>query len=254
MTAPGVWPMMSVLRRTIVPAVAIGMLALSLATVTAQARASANPEAAPAVAPRQSLVTLLRSQVPREAADPASDALPRITAARPLTRVRTVVPVLEEATAPDGTPWVRVALPGRPNGHSGWISTHNTERSSTPWHLVVDLSSRNVSVYRGGEVRRRFRAVVGAAATPTPRGHFFVEESVAIPDEAGGPYALALSSRSTVLQEFAGGPGQIAIHGVDGLQGAFRSAVSHGCIRLSTAAITWLAGRIDAGVPVQIKQ
>ena len=30
---------------------------------------------------------------------------------------------------------------------------------------------------------------------------------------AGGPYALATSARSNVLQEFEGGPGQIALHG-----------------------------------------
>jgi len=34
--------------------------------------------------------------------------------------------------------------------------------------------------------------------------------------EPGGPFALALSARSNVLQEFDGGPGQIAIYGRDG--------------------------------------
>jgi len=30
------------------------------------------------------------------------------------------------------------------------------------------------------------------------------------------------------------------------------SAVSHGCVRLSTYSITWLARRIGAGVPLTI--
>ena len=49
---------------------------------------------------------------------------------------------------------------------------------------------------------------------------------------AGGPYALATSDRSDVFQEFDGGPGQIAIHGMDNLPGALGTASSHGCIRL----------------------
>jgi lipoprotein-anchoring transpeptidase ErfK/SrfK len=32
------------------------------------------------------------------------------------------------------------------------------------------------------------------------------------------------------------------------------TAVSHGCIRLRTRAITWLARRIGAGVPLTIKR
>ncbi|HEY8763132.1 MAG TPA: L,D-transpeptidase, partial [Solirubrobacteraceae bacterium] len=64
--------------------------------------------------------------------------------------------------------------------------------------------------------------------------------------------ALALSARSNVLQEFDGGPGQIAIHGRDSLGGTIGQAESHGCIRLVTAHITWLAVRIPIGTRVQI--
>jgi lipoprotein-anchoring transpeptidase ErfK/SrfK len=57
-----------------------------------------------------------------------------------------------------------------------------------------------------------------------------------------------------VLQEFDGGPGQIALHGTDNLSGALGTAASNGCIRLSTRAITWLARRIGSGVPLTITQ
>ena len=115
------------------------------------------------------------------------------------------------------------------------------------------VSARRVTVYRDGRVARRFRAVVGARATPTPRGRFFVEEAVALsPADAGGPFALASSARSRVLQDFHGGPGQIAIHGTHGLPDPLGSAASHGCVRLGTRAITWLARRIGSGVPLTI--
>ncbi len=72
------------------------------------------------------------------------------------------------------------------------------------------------------------------------------------PYETGGPYALATSARSNVFQEFEGGPGQIALHGTNNLVGSLGTAASHGCIRLSTRAITWMARRIGAGVPLTI--
>ena len=73
-----------------------------------------------------------------------------------------------------------------------------------------------------------------------------------LPGSAGAPFALALSARSDVLQEFEGGPGQIAIHGVGSLGGTPGTAVSHGCVRLANRDIRWLAARIAPGVPVTI--
>ena len=95
--------------------------------------------------------------------------------------------------------------------------------------------------------------MVGKPSTPTPLGRFFVEEAVTLSQQASGaPYALALSARSNILQEFDGGPGQIALHGTNNIGGILGTAASHGCIRLDTPAITWLAARIGPGVPVTI--
>ena len=94
---------------------------------------------------------------------------------------------------------------------------------------------------------------MGARSTPTPRGRFFIEEGVAISRrDVGGPFALATSARSNVLQAFAGGPGQIALHGVGNLPSVFGTAASHGCIRISNPDITWLARRIGGGIPLTI--
>jgi lipoprotein-anchoring transpeptidase ErfK/SrfK len=200
----------------------------------------------------QPLVLLLHDQVARAGPSGHSGRIESVPARRPLTRTRTVLPVLGQATR-RGRSWLRVRLPGRPNGHAGWISADRTKRGSTEWHLVVRRATRRVTVYRGGRVRRVFRAVVGRPSTPTPRGTFFVEEALALHSyESGGPFALATSARSNVFQEFAGGPGQIAIHGTGNLTGAPGTAVSHGCIRLGTRAIAWLARRIGAGVPLTI--
>jgi lipoprotein-anchoring transpeptidase ErfK/SrfK len=173
---------------------------------------------------------------------------------RPLTRVRTVLPVVDTATSPAGGEWLKVRLPGRPNAHTGWVTSERTRRTETGWAIDVRLSTRRVTVFHYGRVVRRFRTVIGTRATPTPRGRFFVEEAVRLkPRTKGGPFALALSARSTVLQEFDGGPGQTALHGTRGLAGAPGSAASHGCLRLSTKAITWLATRVEAGAPVHVR-
>ena len=74
-----------------------------------------------------------------------------------------------------------------------------------------------------------FASVVGKPSTPTPTGHFFVEEAGALrPQYVGAPYALALSARSNVLQEFEGGPGQIALHGTANVGGVLGTACRTG--------------------------
>jgi lipoprotein-anchoring transpeptidase ErfK/SrfK len=179
---------------------------------------------------------------------------PRAVAARrPLTLQRTVLPVLEERSSPDGTRWLRVLLPGRPNGHAGWIQRRAVSIWRSPWRVVVDTTRRRVSIFRKGRLVHVFAAVVGRPSTPTPRGRFFVEEAIILrPRQPGAPYAFALSARSDVFQEFDGGPGQIAIHGIYGIGGTPGTAVSHGCIRMDSAALRWMITRFGTGTPVTI--
>jgi len=176
-----------------------------------------------------------------------------VSALRPYTRTRTVLPVLARRRGPNGARWLYVLLPGRPNGHAGWIAARDAKLTWTPWQLVVNTRARKLVVYRLGRLVAAFPAVVGRAETPTPRGRFFVEEALALrPGTPGAPYAFALSARSNVYQEFEGGPGQIAIHSTYGIGGTLGTAVSHGCVRLSTSALRWIAARFGAGVPVTV--
>ena len=201
----------------------------------------------------QRLVVLERGRVARTRPSLFAPKIETVAARRPLTGARTVLPVLGYRTSPGGVRWIDVRLPGRPNGHAGWIPAAHNMSSSTTWFISVKLSARRLTVYHGGRVIRRFQAIVGKPSTPTPSGLFFVEEALALaPQESGSPFALATSARSDVLQQFDGGPGQIAIHGVGNLPEALGTAASHGCIRLSAPDISWLAERIGGGVPVRI--
>lgn len=222
-------------------------------SIAASVPASASDVRPAVVAPTQELTRLLTTHAVTSAPHARRSPIRTVPAWRPLTGGQTVLPVTGRATTEDGARWLRVLLPGRPNGAEGWIAERGTAPTTTSWHIVVRTSTRQVRVYRGGRLVRIFAAIVGKRATPTPHGRFFVEESIRmLPGNAGGPFALALSARSNVLQEFAGGPGQIGIHGLQNLGGTLGTAISHGCVRLANPHIRWLAARIVPGVPVTI--
>ena len=152
--------------------------------------------------------------------------------------------------------WLRVLLPDRPNGRSAWVEADRVRLVRTKFRVEVDLSERRVTLLRAGRVTRRFRAVVGAPGTPTPRGRFAIYERARQPDGDGflGPFALHLTAHSRVLDDYGGGRGRVAIHGRGGssLLDPLGSAASHGCIRIDNAAVRDLARMLAPGVPVVV--
>jgi lipoprotein-anchoring transpeptidase ErfK/SrfK len=223
------------------------------------AGAQAAPATArPHIAAHQETVALLAAQSVRSGPTAGDAVVAHVNAHGTMTGARTVLPVLGQSIDSTGGTWLQVRLPGRAlKGKqppaSGWISAANTRSSATDWHLVVNRRARSVSVYRNGHKLRSYKAIVGKGSTPTPSGEFFVEENVRLPgNRPGAPFALATSARSKVFQEFEGGPGQIALHGLSNVGGSLGTAVSHGCVRLANRSISWLAARIKPGDPVTI--
>jgi L,D-transpeptidase catalytic domain len=168
--------------------------------------------------------------------------------------------VLGAARDDHGRCWLRVRLPSRPNHAAGWIDAHRVELESTRWRLVVFRGGRTISAYRGGDRLRRFRVVIGAPATPTPRGLFSVVEVWrSNPGAFYGSYILPITAHSNVLQEYEGGDGRVGIHGRGGssLVDPLGSARSHGCIRLANRAIEWIVRKVGAsrlpGIPVRVR-
>jgi lipoprotein-anchoring transpeptidase ErfK/SrfK len=230
------------------------MAALSLSAICA-AVAVAAPAAAAArnVPATQTLVILDQTHVAFSRPDHRSTRVAAVRAWRPITGTPTVLPVIAHRRGTDGRSWLRVLLPGRPNGHAGWVWSRGSRSASTSWYLLAQTARRRITVYYRGRAVRAFRAVVGKPSTPTPHGRFFVEETVQLARNlVGAPFALALSARSNVLAQFDGGPGQIALHGLGNVGGVPGTAVSHGCLRLDYRSISWLARRIGPGVPVSI--
>lgn len=153
--------------------------------------------------------------------------------------------------------WLKVLLPIRPNGSSGWVKRSAVDLEAHTYKVVVELGEHRITVFRGDEVILQEPVGVGAAGrTPTTQGLFYTTELFEVsPSQraAYGPYAFALSGFSEVYYTFGdGGTGVLGIHGTSDTSSLGRD-VSNGCIRMSNAGITTLANTLPLGTPVEIK-
>jgi lipoprotein-anchoring transpeptidase ErfK/SrfK len=150
--------------------------------------------------------------------------------------------------------WVHVYLPTRPNGSLGWVRSRAVKLYSDGYRLVVRLRAHRLQLWRARKRLATYPVAIGTAATPTPRGLYYIVELLQ-PDNPGGsygPYSFGLSAHSNVLKTFAGGDGRVGLHGTNE-PGLIGSSVSHGCIRLRNAAILRLAKMLPLGTPVYIR-
>ncbi len=148
--------------------------------------------------------------------------------------------------------WLEVMLPVRPNGSRGWIRTADVDLARHTYKIEVSLGANLLTVYKGNEVFHQEKVGLGKAATPTPGGVFYTKELLIPTGQPWyGPFAFGLSGFSDVLYSFAGGQGQLGIHGTDAPRG-LGTDISNGCIRMSNAGITRLAESLPLGVPVEI--
>jgi lipoprotein-anchoring transpeptidase ErfK/SrfK len=150
--------------------------------------------------------------------------------------------------------WLKVLLPIRPNGSTGFVRAADVTVAENPYSIDIKLSEHRLIVTKGDEVVADEPIGVGTASTPTPGGKYYLKELLQPPDPNGayGPYAYGLSGFSNVLDEFNGGDGVIGIHGTNEPE-LIGTDVSHGCIRMSNEAITELAGLLPLGTPVHIE-
>ncbi|MEV4575590.1 L,D-transpeptidase [Nonomuraea jabiensis] len=156
--------------------------------------------------------------------------------------------------AKDGD-WLKVLLPVRPNGSTGWVKASDVKLTSTTRRVEIDPKVFTFTVFDGDKVLRTGKVATGEGGTPTPAGRFYFTELVRPPNPNGayGAYAFGLSGFSPTLQTFAGGPGQLAVHGTNQAS-ALGSKVSHGCVRVSNDDITWMAKNLAIGTPVVVKE
>ena len=167
----------------------------------------------------------------------------------------TVFGVLGSVVTPQCEPtWFRVQLPLRPNGITGYVRARDVRLLRVPTRIEVDISQRRITLYRGGKPVLHATAAVGAPATPTPTGRYYVNQRLVTSDPSGpyGPGAIGISAYSNVLTGWTQG-GPIAIHGTNA-PSSIGQPVSNGCLRLPNAVLRKMFAATVTGTPVVIHQ
>ena len=147
-----------------------------------------------------------------------------------------------------------VQIPKRPNGMTAWVTARQVDVERVTTRIVVDLSAKRVTLFDHGRRVLSSKAAIGAPATPTPTGSFYVNQRL-IPTAKNGPFgpgAVGVSAFSNVLTGWTQG-GPIAIHGTDA-PWSIGHAVSNGCIRMRNAVLRRLFKVTPAGTPVVIRR
>lgn len=149
--------------------------------------------------------------------------------------------------------WLKAMLPIRPNGSTGWIREQDVTLAVTDWSIKMSLSDHVVSVRRGGKTFGEWSIGLGQQDTPTPTGEFYITELIQPkqPDTIYGAYVFVLSGYSEKLTRYAGGKGELGLHGTNDPSG-LGNDVSHGCIRIRNSVITDLTNRLPLGTPIEI--
>jgi lipoprotein-anchoring transpeptidase ErfK/SrfK len=150
--------------------------------------------------------------------------------------------------------WLHVYLPARPNSSTGWVKASDV-RIGAPldYQIKVSLADKTVSLLHNGAVEWTEPAAIGTDENPTPTGTFYYTDPLDLANQPGsayGVFAIGLSGHSNTLSEFAGGDGQIAIHGTND-PGTIGQKVSHGCVRVNNDVVLKLA-KLPLGTPVVI--
>jgi lipoprotein-anchoring transpeptidase ErfK/SrfK len=148
--------------------------------------------------------------------------------------------------------WYRVQLPLKPNEVTGYVRARDVNLRVVRSRVVVDLSARTVAVYNHGRAVLVTRAAIGASATPTPVGSYYVNQRFRT--DVDGPFgwaAIGISAFSEVLTGWVQG-GPVAIHGTNN-PSLLGMRVSNGCIRVSNAVIRRMWQLAPTGTPVLIR-
>ena len=159
----------------------------------------------------------------------------------------TWVPVVQSQRS-----WDRILLPTRPDRSTGWIylGGGGLQTAYTPYQVDINLSDYRLTILDAGRSLGTWTVAEGAPGTRTPTGRTFVLASLVPLQPTYSPLILPLGTHSNTLNSFGGGPGTVGLHGWPD-SAVFGHAVSHGCVRVPSAALRALS-RVPLGSSVMI--
>jgi hypothetical protein len=180
--------------------------------------------------------------------------------ARTVTRLRLLTEdrfpelyvVLSRWVDPHANEWLKVRLPMRPNGRTGWVP-RNALAEFKAVHKYIDVDKRRLRVrlFDRGKVVFRARVGVGKAGTPTPSGTYYIREKFKVRGvPLYGTHAIGTSAYAPTLSDWPGG-GVVGMHGTN-QPGLIPGRPSHGCMRLKNRDIARLYRLAPRGTPIHI--
>jgi len=146
-----------------------------------------------------------------------------------------------------GKPWLNIRVPRRPNGSKGWVPASSLRMRTLTTAFEVDKRTLKARLYEDGVVVWTSTVGIGAPATPTPSGRFWVRERLSNP--AYGPLAFGTAAYSR-LSDWPGG-GVVGIHGTNA-PALIPGRPSHGCVRVPNRKILELDKLMPVGTPIWI--
>lgn len=195
---------------------------------------------------------VLRATPARRRPDAGSPQVMRLTT-RTSDRTPELVLALSELRRPNGSTWVRVRLPMRPNNSTGWVPRARLGRYyAVTTFMRVDRARLRATLYDRGSPVWQAQVAVGTRAAPTPAGSYYVRNRIRPNKPAGtyGVFAFGTNGYSPGLSDWPGG-GVIGIHGTDEPQ-LIPGRVSHGCVRVENGAIARLRRLMPLGTPIEV--
>lgn len=152
----------------------------------------------------------------------------------------------------NGIEWLRIRVPGRPNGRLGWVSSNALgalRRTTTS--VEVQRWRNRVLVRRNGRVVFRAPIGHGRPGRPTPAGRYWIRDRFRVP--AGTIYgvrALGTAAYAPKLTDWPLG-GVIGFHGTN-QPGLVPGRPSNGCIRMRNRDVVRFYRLVRVGTPVWI--
>ena len=163
-----------------------------------------------------------------------------------------LVLVLARTTDSQDRVWLKVRLPIRPNGTTGWVQEDAlSELQPVDSWIKVSTKTYKVTVIKAGKKVLSANVGVGQPQWPTPKGQFYIRAKLTnFGDPFYGPLAFVTSATSDTLTDWPGG-GIVGIHGTS-LPNLIPGKISHGCVRMKNADILKLDKLVEVGTPITI--
>jgi len=138
------------------------------------------------------------------------------------------------------------------------VAPENGDDALSDTVILVNLTGKRLTLYRGGEQYRSWPVATGTPGHPTPAGEFTITQKRYMPTWGNPGSAWAADMPASIPP----GPSNplgvralnlnipgIRIHGTSNIA-SLGTAASHGCVRMSNSSVVELYNLVEVGTPV----